>query len=60
MLTLEQVRDGLQDRSIAKVAESTGLHYNTVRGVRDNQDANPSYRVVAALSQYLQQSMRKK
>jgi hypothetical protein len=36
------------------VAEATGLHYNTIRGVRDNEDANPSYKVLKALSDYLE------
>jgi hypothetical protein len=37
----------------AKVAEATGLHYNTIREVRDNPDANPTYKVLKALSDYL-------
>ena len=53
MMTLEQIRSALSDRMPGKVAEATGLHYNTIREVRDNPNANPSYRVVAALSDYL-------
>lgn len=53
MLTLDQIRKALQDRRLAKVAESTGLHYNTIRAVRDNPDANPTYKVLKALSDYL-------
>lgn len=53
MLTLEQIRNALQDRMPAKVAEATGLHYNTIREVRDNPEANPTYKVLKALSDYL-------
>jgi hypothetical protein len=54
MMTLEQIRNALSDRMPAKVAEATGLHYNTIREVRDNPDANPTYKVLSALSTYLE------
>jgi hypothetical protein len=38
------------------VAEATKIHYNTIRGIRDNHVANPSYRVLKALSNYLEGS----
>lgn len=52
-MTLQEIREALQDRMPSKVAEATGVHYNTVREIRDNPDANPTYRVLAALSDYL-------
>lgn len=55
MLTLEQIRHALRDRRPGMVAEATGLHLNTVRDVRDNPDANPTYKVLKALSDYLTQ-----
>ncbi len=55
MLTLEQIREALRDRMPARVAEATGLHYNTIREVRDNPEANPTYKVLKALSDYLMQ-----
>jgi len=54
MLTLEKIKSELADRQPGKVAKATGLHYNTIRKVRDNPDANPSYRVIVALSEYLE------
>lgn len=54
MLTLEKIREALQDRRAAKVADATGLHYNTIREVRDNPESNPSYKTVVALSDYLE------
>jgi hypothetical protein len=53
MMTLEQIKEALRDRRPGIVAEATGLHLNTVRDVRDNQEANPTYKVLKALSDYL-------
>lgn len=54
MLTLEQISRRLKDRRTDKVAEATGIHYNTVRDIRDNPHANPTWRVLSALSDYLE------
>ena len=54
MLTLDQIRAALRDRRLGKVAEATGLHYNTIREIRDNPNANPTYKVLLALSTYLE------
>lgn len=54
MMTLPQIRAQLKDRSPHKVAKATGLHYNTVRDIRDREDANPTYRAVEALTKYLE------
>jgi len=54
MMTIEAIREALRDRRINMVSRATGLHYNTIKGVRDNADANPSYRVIKALSDYLE------
>lgn len=54
MMTLERIRAALQDRRMDRVAEATGLHYNTIREVRDNPSANPTWRVFKALNDYLE------
>ena len=54
MLTLDEIRTALSDRMPVKVAEATGLHYNTIRELRDNPQANPTYKVMLALSNYLE------
>lgn len=54
MMTLESIREALKDRRVSMVAEATGLHYNTVRDLRDNEKANPTYKVLKALSDYLE------
>jgi hypothetical protein len=56
MLTLQQIREALRDRAIFKVARATGLHPNTIREVRDNPAANPTHRVLLALSSYLERA----
>lgn len=54
MMTLQQIKGALSDRSPMKVAKATGLHYQTIRDVRDNPLANPTYKVLLALSNYLE------
>ena len=54
MMTIEQIRVALRDRRISMVSVSTGLHYNTIKSVRDNESANPSYKVLKALSDYFE------
>lgn len=48
-----EVRAALMDRRLDAVAKATGLHYNTVKSIRDNPDANPTRKVIEALSAYL-------
>jgi N-acetylmuramic acid 6-phosphate (MurNAc-6-P) etherase len=56
MLTLELIRAQLQDRRLTVISEKTGLHPNTLRDIRNNADCNPSHRVLAALSTYIENS----
>lgn len=53
MLTLEQIRTLLKDRRVSIIAKETGIHFNTIRDIRDNEHANPTYRVITKLSEYL-------
>lgn len=54
MLTIERIKAELQDIQLSKVSAATGLHYNTLRDLRDNPDPNPTYRVMVAVSDYLE------
>lgn len=54
MMTLQDIRNALQDRRLLMVAEATGLHYNTIKQVRDNVQSNPTHKVLSALSEYLE------
>ena len=53
MLTLEYIKNALQDRRPGMVAEATGLHPNTITAIRDGKNTNPTYQVLEALSDYL-------
>ncbi len=54
MMTLVQIRALLQDRRLQMVAEATGLHENTIRQIRNDETANPTYKVMVALSDYFE------
>ena len=54
-MTLEEIQRALRDRRINIVAEETGLHYNTIRNIRDGKNTNPTYFVVSALTNYLKE-----
>lgn len=53
-MKLEDIRGLLKDRRVSIVAKATGIHFNTIREVRDNQDANPTYKVMMKLTDYLE------
>jgi hypothetical protein len=53
MLTLEEIQKRLLDRRLNAVADATGLHYNTVRGIASGENINPTYAVLKAISDYL-------
>lgn len=53
METLEHLRTLLHDRRLLVVAKETGIHYNTLKSIRDDNAANPTYRVVQSLYDYL-------
>jgi len=54
MLTLPQIKQALMDRRPGIVAEATGLHINTILKIRDDENANPTYRIMEALSGYFE------
>jgi len=54
MRTLQQIREALKDRRLSVVADATGLHYNTLRQLRDDEDHSPSYDTVRKLDDYLE------
>lgn len=52
-MTLEQIREALADRKLSVVARATKVHPNTIRAILKDPDANPTHRVIKALSDYL-------
>lgn len=58
MLSVEKIKELLQDRNADKVAKSTGLHPNTVRAIRCGHNKNPTAKTIRALSEYLAPEQR--
>jgi transcriptional regulator with XRE-family HTH domain len=54
MMKLEEIRELLKDRRVSMIAEATGIHFNTIREIRDNENANPTYKVMTKLTDYLE------
>lgn len=53
MLTVEQIRERLQHSNLKAVAESIGIHYNTLYRLMKTE-SDPSYSTVKTVSDYLQ------
>jgi hypothetical protein len=54
MMTIDDVRRQLKDLRPSRVSEATGLHTNSIRDIRDNPEANPTYKTLKAISDYLE------
>lgn len=52
-MQIEDIKNSLKDKRLSVIAEATGLHYNTIREIRDNPEPNPTYKVLKLLSSYL-------
>ncbi len=53
MLSLEQIKEMLKPMNLKAVSEASGVPYNTLYRFAKT-DADPSYRTVKAVSDYLQ------
>ena len=54
MMTLEQVKEKLQDRNIAEVSRRCNLQYQTVFNIATGRNKNPSYNTVVKLVEYFE------
>ena len=52
MLTLDQIKEQLQDRKLDVVSRAAGVHRNTLAAIRDGKNENPTYTVIRKLSEY--------
>jgi len=52
-MTLDQIKQALQDRRLSMVARATGVHVNTLANIRDGRALNPTWRVMESLTRYL-------
>jgi transcriptional regulator with XRE-family HTH domain len=53
MLELSKIREALMDRNLARVAEKTGIHANTLRNIRSGANTNPTLLTLQRISEYL-------
>lgn len=53
MLTLDQIRERLEDSNLKAVSEKAGVHYNAVYRFMNGQ-SNPSYETVRKICDYLE------
>lgn len=58
MMSVEEIKNALHDRRPGIVANATGLHYNTIRDIRDGRCADPKHQTVKILSAYLQGTLK--
>jgi hypothetical protein len=54
MLTLDKIKHLLADRRLDIVSKATGIHRNTLGGIRDGRATNPTYDTIRKLSEYFQ------
>lgn len=54
MLTIEEIRIKMQDRNVTKVAKSIGVSRVYLSMILNNKKSNPSYKIIKALSDYLE------
>jgi len=52
MMDLDSIVGALKGKRLDVVEDATGIHRNTLTGLRDGWNKNPTYRVVKALSDY--------
>jgi transcriptional regulator with XRE-family HTH domain len=50
---LQSVIDGLSDRNLAQISRAIGLHENTIRGIANGKNRNPSLETLDLLADYL-------
>lgn len=54
MLTVKEIQEKLEDRKLQVVADKTGVHYNTLKNIKDGKNTNPTFKVIKSISEYLE------
>lgn len=52
MMSLEEIREAMQDRRLRVIATKTGISYPTLLTIRDDARANPRHDILKKLSDY--------
>ena len=55
MLTIDEIRERVKDRSVKKVARMSGVHFNALYRLVSGK-SKPSYETLKKLSEYLEQN----
>jgi transcriptional regulator with XRE-family HTH domain len=55
-MTLDEIQKALQHRNLKKVAEYTGISYNTVWRIASDNAKKPSFEDVLKIKDYLEQN----
>jgi len=58
MLTIEEIKERLQDRRPNVVGDATGLSYGTIAGIRNGVNQNPTLKVMQSLSDYFDGTLK--
>lgn len=53
MEVLEQIKEGLQDRKLSKVAERTGVSQSVLLTLKNGTAKNPTLKTIEALVKFL-------
>ncbi len=53
MLSIEEMRELLQDRNASAIASITGLSAATIRDIKEGRNTNPTMTTAQKLSDYL-------
>lgn len=54
MLTIENIRQKLQDRNLEAVAKATGISRQTLSSIKNGKAKMPSYQTIKTISDYLE------
>lgn len=56
-MTIDQIREALQDRNLKEVERRTGVHYVTLSRIRSGAHTNPRYKTVKTLEDYFKEQV---
>lgn len=56
-MTLDQIKNALNDRNLKEVERQTGIHYVTLSRIRSGKNNNPRYETIRVLVEYLKEQV---
>jgi hypothetical protein len=58
MIEIDEIKRQLRARRISEISAETGIHRNTLARLRDRDDYNPTYYLLARLAAYFENGPR--